>query len=430
MINAEVLPNNTISLNEKVVGDSKGFETIRFTFPESWKDFAKTAVFSHEAEGTYAVFLDENNDYCVDNTTCYIPFSVLKTPGFSVSVFGNCNEKLATANKVFVSVIESGYELGTAPSLPSADEYAQIIAIMNETKEVAQSVRDDAENGYFTGLTGPKGDIGAKGDPFTYEDFTAEQLAALKGEKGDKGDQGDQGEQGIQGEKGEKGDKGDKGDAGETQAVDQTYSPISENAQSGKAIAEAINSEATEREEADSNLQEQIITLGKAKTFEKIATMTVSPDADGSLPREIIFSLDSEGNSFKLTDFYVKCNFGLSGGTEQTLWIVVNDGTILMANFKLLGKISATTLRPWYFRYVSYGENMGGVTEAPEGVETYYPNGSYYKTLITSCPFDHVAFTHPYHISTIKKIKFGCYTMPYDGTFIDGSTFELWGVRK
>lgn len=39
----------------------------------------------------------------------------------------------------------------------------------------------------FEGV-GIKGD---KGDPFTYEDFTEEQLAALKGEKGDKGDQGE-----------------------------------------------------------------------------------------------------------------------------------------------------------------------------------------------------------------------------------------------
>ena len=34
---------------------------------------------------------------------------------------------------------------------------------------------------------------GDKGDPFTYEDFTPEQLAGLKGEKGDKGDKGDTG---------------------------------------------------------------------------------------------------------------------------------------------------------------------------------------------------------------------------------------------
>lgn len=63
---------------------------------------------------------------------------------------------------------------------------------------------------------------GDKGDPFTYDDFTPEQLAGLKGEKGDKGDQGiqgiqgERGEQGLKGDKGERGEKGDKGDAGTT----------------------------------------------------------------------------------------------------------------------------------------------------------------------------------------------------------------------
>ncbi len=32
--------------------------------------------------------------------------------------------------------------------------------------------------------------VKAKGDPFTYEDFTPEQLAALKGEQGEKGTDG------------------------------------------------------------------------------------------------------------------------------------------------------------------------------------------------------------------------------------------------
>ena len=48
-------------------------------------------------------------------------------------------------------------------------------------------------NGSDVGL---KGD---KGDPFTYSDFTTEQLAALKGEKGDKGDKGDTGPAGADG---------------------------------------------------------------------------------------------------------------------------------------------------------------------------------------------------------------------------------------
>ena len=62
-----------------------------------------------------------------------------------------------------------------------------------------------------TGATGPKGDTGTtgpqgpqgpkgdKGDAFTYSDFTAEQLAALKGPQGDKGDTGDAGPKGETG---------------------------------------------------------------------------------------------------------------------------------------------------------------------------------------------------------------------------------------
>lgn len=124
-----------------------------------------------------------------------------------------------------------------------------------EIAAIAQSVRDDADAGRFDGAQGPKGDKGDagpqgpkgdtgetgpqgpkgetgdpgakgdKGDPFTYADFTPEQLSSLKGDKGDKGDRGEKGEtgsqgeqgiQGIQGVQGEKGDKGDKGDQGAT----------------------------------------------------------------------------------------------------------------------------------------------------------------------------------------------------------------------
>ena len=76
-----------------------------------------------------------------------------------------------------------------------------------------------------TGPQGPKGDTGdagpqgPKGDPgeaFTYEDFTPEQLAALKGEKGDTGAQGPQGERGETGPQGPQGPQGPKGDTGDT----------------------------------------------------------------------------------------------------------------------------------------------------------------------------------------------------------------------
>ena len=44
---------------------------------------------------------------------------------------------------------------------------------------------------------------------------------------------------------GAKGDKGDKGDPGKDAVTDRAYSPTSENAQSGKAVAEALKAERT-----------------------------------------------------------------------------------------------------------------------------------------------------------------------------------------
>lgn len=65
------------------------------------------------------------------------------------------------------------------------------------------------------GIQGPEGPIGPqgiqgiqgpKGNPFTYEDFTQEQLEGLRGPKGDVGPQGPQGEQGPIGNTGPQGE--------------------------------------------------------------------------------------------------------------------------------------------------------------------------------------------------------------------------------
>jgi len=67
--------------------------------------------------------------------------------------------------------------------------------------------------GRVVGDTGEKGDTG---DAFTYDDFTPEQLAGLKGDTGDTGPAGPKGDTGDKGETGVKGDKGDKGETGAT----------------------------------------------------------------------------------------------------------------------------------------------------------------------------------------------------------------------
>lgn len=236
MINVDVLDDGNIVADNNTIADSVMFEKISFNFPTSWNGYAKTAVFRN-GEAVISVLLDSGSKLCTGENECYVPYEVIKAPQFTVSVFGVSGDSRATTSKAEVTVTESGYGEGDAPSNPTPTQYEQLINLAAETKQIAQSVRTDADNGAFrgaTGATGPqgpqgnkgdtgeqgiqgvqgvKGDKGDKGEPFTYADFTAEQLEGLKGEKGDPGD---------------------------IENIDQTYSPTSENAQSGKAVAEAL----------------------------------------------------------------------------------------------------------------------------------------------------------------------------------------------
>lgn len=244
MINIDIFDGGRIVTYGNAVADSVLFEKIHFNFPAEWDGFAKTAVFTN-GETKISVVLNENGKLCTGENECCIPHEVIKAPAFTVSVFGVSGDKRATTQIAQVSVKPSGYGEGATPAEPTPTEYEQLVAIANSAEQLAQSVRSDADSGAFKGDKGDKGDNGDKGDAFTYSDFTAEQLAALKGEKGDKGEQGNKGDKGDTGAVGAKGDKGDKGDPGKDAVTDRAYSPTSENAQSGKAVAEALKAERT-----------------------------------------------------------------------------------------------------------------------------------------------------------------------------------------
>ena len=226
MINVDIENNGQVVVYGTTITDSARSEKIHFNFPDSWNGYVKKALFKN-GEKTVGVFLNADETMCTGQDECFIPHEVIKAPQFTVSVFGVSGDSRVTSAEATIKVTESGYTKGDFPTNPSPTEYEQLLNIAAETKQIAQSVRTDADNGNFKGEkgdTGPQGDKGEKGDAFTYADFTAEQLASLKGEKGDKGDRGEQGiqgekgdkgEQGIQGEKGEKGEQGIQGEKGE-----------------------------------------------------------------------------------------------------------------------------------------------------------------------------------------------------------------------
>ena len=205
MININVQSNGQVIVNGNTLSDSVRFEKIHFDFPESWNGYIKKAVFRN-GDTEIGIFLNGDETVCTGVDECYVPGEVVKAPGFTVCVLGIKGDSLATSAEAVVEVTESGYTKGDFPENPTPTEYEQLLNFANETQKIAQSVRDDAENGVFKGEKGDMGPQGEKGDK-------GEQ--GIQGEKGEKGEQGIQGEKGEKGEQGIQGEKGDKGDTGE-----------------------------------------------------------------------------------------------------------------------------------------------------------------------------------------------------------------------
>ena len=99
---------------------------------------------------------------------------------------------------------------------------------------------DTGEQG-IQGIPGEKGDKGDRGEQGEQGIQGIQGVQGIPGEKGEKGDKGDQGERGLQGEKGEKGDKGDP-----FTYADFTPEQIAELQQPATEAAKTANEAATE----------------------------------------------------------------------------------------------------------------------------------------------------------------------------------------
>lgn len=378
LINIDIFDGGRIVTYGTAVADSVLFEKIHFNFPAEWDGFAKTAVFTN-GETKISVVLNENGKLCTGENECCIPHEVIKAPAFTVSVFGVSGDKRATTQIAQVSVKPSGYGEGATPAEPTPTEYEQLVAIADSAEQLAQSVRSDADSGAFKGDKGDTGAKGDKGDAFTYSDFTAEQLAALKGEKGDKGEQGNKGDKGDTGAVGAKGDKGDKGDPGKDAVTDRAYSPTSENAQSGKAVAEALKAERTYANNSFSG------ALHGSASGEAVRLTDVSP-----IEHEIKIKLTAESNHSDFSGVTLKRygknllpypykNTNIDYTFNGINYKVKSDGTVVL---------NGTANEQSYFILAGLVLNKGVyyLSGCPSGGEgsTYsiyfqYDNFSYYK---------------------------------------------------
>jgi hypothetical protein len=108
-----------------------------------WLNKTKSVIFVGKGLDPITVLLDDDN-------MCLIPWEVLECDSFTVSVFAG---DLITTNVETVRVFDSGYAEGTKPQPPTSDIYNQIMTSVDETKAIAQSVRNDADIGEFDGVS-------------------------------------------------------------------------------------------------------------------------------------------------------------------------------------------------------------------------------------------------------------------------------------
>lgn len=209
-----------------------------------------------------------------------------------------------------------------------------------------------------TGATGAKGDKGDKGDTgaaFTYADFTAEQLAALKGPKGDagatgpqgeKGDKGDTGAQGVQGEKGETGAAGAKGDKGDTGATGATGAAgkdgtscthswsgttLTVTSASGTSSADLKGEKGADGSDAIVTKDNVVAALGYTPAYLESPYVLINKVTLTETVDTIEINKDSDGNEFNLAHAYVKISQDGSiteaRSCSSYFWVNTDTGT-------------------------------------------------------------------------------------------------------
>ena len=148
-----------------------------------------TAVFRMkkpmDSEGNRAIVY---NDCTIENNTiCYDLISdntnVVGVSDCEFTLYG-AGGGVLTSPQFTIVIDDTVVSDGEVESV-GKNEMTALTSAITKTNALIADVEQKLADGDF---------VGEKGDAFTYEDFTEEQLAALKGEKGDRGEKGDTGE--------------------------------------------------------------------------------------------------------------------------------------------------------------------------------------------------------------------------------------------
>lgn len=138
--------------------NSYGFETLEFEFSPEWDGLEKTVTFYPADEEASPVAL------LIEGEVVPIPQEVMAHAGrasFTVSGYGN-GRALVSVNG-YLDVIDANDPASDLAKAPTKDYLSSLLETAQNAVDIAQSVRDDADNGVFSSSGGGAPAGGTKG---------------------------------------------------------------------------------------------------------------------------------------------------------------------------------------------------------------------------------------------------------------------------
>lgn len=398
--------------NNLPVAKCKNLFKAKFNFiGDEWTG-TKTALFA-QGEYSKSVVLDDNDE-------CVIPWEFFDTDENMTigKVSVSCGD-LVTTNCATVKITKSGYQESDASVPPSPDVYQQLVELAEDTKEIAQSVREDADAGEFDGEEGysPKVSLTEEldGVTVTVQNKDGQQSAKVKNGKDGKNYEHSEeftrlAEQVRQ----------DKESVEQTKtAVDKTAQDFTLTAQ--QALADVNNAGQTQSERVQQVGQDAIADVNTAKTQAVETVNATKTDAvkavqtEGTKQTEAVQAKGQEVINSIPSDFTTQMATKLDKqqGTENAgkLLGVGTDGNVALMGDASVGEILIADYThrgnpEFHFADFDFATGIGTTTE---------PHGLTKKTEVLICPND-FTIANPFN---------GMMTIPIEWTMVEGLSDAL-----
>lgn len=154
-----------LTCKKPLVSENVETYSVSINVDEEWEGFNTRVVFYNSS-----MEIGEDNPKNVvtqDIDNVVIPWEVLQEPGYLyLTLIGTKDTEVIKTKEMDSPIVvnKAGMSEGGTPLEPTPDTIQIIINTAQQAMNIAQSVRDDADAGKFSGPQGPKGDPGTTFD--------------------------------------------------------------------------------------------------------------------------------------------------------------------------------------------------------------------------------------------------------------------------